>query len=164
MVTDRTAEEKKIPRSQAAAGPARLSASASASAITVSGGTIINVDDEGVDQRLVEDRIGREPRVIVEADEVPGPEQLDPVEAEPHPAKQRKDQDDEVKRKERRDEQQPLPPPARRHAACLWKPVPSGPNRCAAAPSIIRPTSSPTLRLLIPLSSPVTGKPSFSRA
>ncbi len=43
MVTDRTADEKKIPRKIAALLLARLSAIARASAMTVSGGTIINV-------------------------------------------------------------------------------------------------------------------------
>ena len=43
MVTDSTADEKKIPRMTAAPLPARLSASASSSAMIVSGGTIIRV-------------------------------------------------------------------------------------------------------------------------
>ena len=43
IVTDSTAEEKKIPRKIAAPFVARLSASASASASTVNSGTIISV-------------------------------------------------------------------------------------------------------------------------
>src|SRR5215210_3162193 len=43
MVTDNTDEEKKMPRQIAALRVARLRASASASAITVSAGTIISV-------------------------------------------------------------------------------------------------------------------------
>ena len=43
IVTDRTADEKKIPRKIAALRLARLSAIASARAIIVSGGTIIKV-------------------------------------------------------------------------------------------------------------------------
>jgi hypothetical protein len=62
-----------MPRNTAAPRVARLRASASASASTVSRGTIIRREREGVDHRADKGLVASQASIIVEADEAPAP-------------------------------------------------------------------------------------------
>ena len=165
IVTDSTAEEKKMPRNTAAPLLARLSASASSSAIDGQRRHDHQRHLERVDQRRAEDRIVGQPHIIAGADEMAGAEQVDLVEAEPQAAQQREDQDERIEQQERRDEQQPAP--VARRWSCV-APGDSRRRRCRThAPRRRRSssaTSSPIFTRLSPSSSAVIGWPSARRA
>ena len=85
MVTDSTEEEKKMPRKIAAPRVAPVERQREQQRDHGQRRHDHQRQHEGVDQRLAEDRIGEQPGIIVEPDELPAAEQVDAVEAEPMP-------------------------------------------------------------------------------
>ena len=165
IVTDSTADEKKIPRNNAAPLARAVERKRERQRDDGQRRHDHQRHFERVDERRSEDRIVGQPTIIADADEMAVAEQVDLVEAEPQPAQQREDQD----------ERNRAAGTARRTAARA-SPVRRsrfGPgdsrcrrlsNTCAAAPSILSGTSSPIFTRLSPSSSAVIGWPSASRA